>query len=212
MKDHLQNIKNAVIGYRKDEVIWLIRAAIETGLTPAQIIDNALIKAMDHVGKEFSVGKIFLPEMLVSAMTMKAGLEIVKPLLQDSKSISRGKVLLATVKGDLHDIGKSIVAMMLESAGFEVIDLGVDTDVSKIVEKITEAKPDLLGLSALLTTTIPEMANVMKRLTSEGLRDQIKVAVGGAPVTAAFASSIGADGYGVDAAEAVEVARRLMAK
>ena len=212
MKDHLQNIKNAVIGYRKDEVIWLIRAAIETGLTPTQIIDNALIKAMDHVGKEFSVGKIFLPEMLVSAMTMKDGLEIVKPLLQDSKSISRGKVLLATVKGDLHDIGKSIVAMMLESAGFEVIDLGVDTDVSKIVEKITEVKPDILGLSALLTTTIPEMANVMKGLTTEGLRDQIKVAVGGAAVTTAFASKIGADGYGVDATEAVEVARRLIAK
>jgi 5-methyltetrahydrofolate--homocysteine methyltransferase len=173
------NHKNAVIGYRKDEVVWLIREAIETGLTPTQIIDNALIKPMDHVGKEFSVGKIFLPEMLLSAMTMKAGLEIVKPLLEDSTSINRGKVLLATVKGDLHDIGKSIVGMMLESAGFEVIDLGVDTDVSRIVEKIMEAKPDLLGLSGLLTTTIPEMANVMKRLTTEGLRDQIKVAVGG---------------------------------
>jgi methylmalonyl-CoA mutase cobalamin-binding domain/chain len=145
--------------------------------------------------------------MLVSAVTMKKWLDIIKPLLKEDEEQTRGKVVLCTVKGDLHDIGKNLVAMMLEGAGLEVIDLGVDVTVEKVIDKVNDIQPQVLGLSALLTTTMPEMENVIRLLHDRGIREEVKVMIGGAPVDADFAERIGADAYGEDAAEAVTIAR-----
>jgi corrinoid protein of di/trimethylamine methyltransferase len=209
MADHLNTIKDAVIGGKHGEIKALVQQALDAGTDPATLINDALIAAMDVVGKDFGEGKIFVPEMLVSAMTMKSGLEVVKPRLAAGESQSRGTVIMATVKGDLHDIGKNLVSMMLEGAGFKVLDLGVDLSVEKLVDQVKAVGPDVLGLSALLTTTMPEMQKVIAELKNQGLRDKVKVLVGGAPVDRAFADKIGADGYGSNAAEAVELARRF---
>ena len=163
----------------------------------------------DVIGKQFSDSEIFVPEMLVSALTMKLGLDSVKPLIKGEDNDSKGTIILGTVKGDIHDIGKNIVKMMLEGAGFEVVDLGVDLTVEKLLEQIDTIRPDILGLSALLTTTMPEMKNTIRELQVKGLREKIKIMVGGAPVSNSFADEIGADGYGADAAEAVLLARKL---
>jgi len=209
MSNHLNTIKDAVIGGKHGEIKALVQQALDAGTDPATLINDALIAAMDVVGKDFGEGKIFVPEMLVSAMTMKSGLEVVKPRLAGGESQSRGTVIMATVKGDLHDIGKNLVSMMLEGAGFKVLDLGVDLSVEKLVDQVKSVGPDVLGLSALLTTTMPEMQKVIAELKNQGLRDKVKVLVGGAPVDRAFAEKIGADGYGSNAAEAVELARRF---
>jgi len=209
MSNHLETIKDAVITGKHAEIKGLVQQALDAKVDPATIINDALIAAMDVVGKDFGEGKIFVPEMLVSAMTMKSGLEVVKPLLAGDASQSRGTVVMATVKGDLHDIGKNLVSMMLEGAGFKVLDLGVDLSVEKLIEQVKSVQPNILGLSALLTTTMPEMQKVIAELKSQGLRDKVKVLVGGAPVDRAFADKIGADGYGSNAAEAVELARRF---
>ncbi|MDX1709151.1 MAG: cobalamin-dependent protein, partial [Desulfobacterales bacterium] len=156
--------------------------------------------------------EIFVPEMLVSAVAMKKGLDIIKPLLKEDEEKAKGTVILCTVKGDQHDIGKNLVAMMLEGAGLEVIDLGVDVTVEMVVDKVREIQPQVLGLSALLTTTMPEMENVINLLQESGLRDKVKVMIGGAPVDAEFAGKIGADAYGEDAAEAVTLARNFINK
>jgi len=210
MKDTLQRIKDAVITRQRNEIQGLVEAAIDEGVDPKSIIDDGLIAAMDVVGQQFSDSDIFVPEMLVSALTMKLGLEKVKPLLKSEATDPKGMIIMGTVKGDIHDIGKNIVLMMLEGAGFEVVDLGVDLTVEKLVERIEAIEPDLLGLSALLTTSMPEMERVMQELETKGFRDKLKVMVGGAPVSASFAEKIGADGYGADAAEAVKLARRLI--
>jgi corrinoid protein of di/trimethylamine methyltransferase len=209
MTDYLKTIREAVIGGKHGEIKGLVQQALDAGLEPNGIVNDALISAMDVVGKDFGDGKIFVPEMLVSAVTMKAGLEVVKPHLAGGESESRGTVIMATVKGDLHDIGKNLVSMMLEGAGFKVIDLGVDLSVDKLIDQIKALKPDVLGLSALLTTTMPEMQKVVSELKAQGLRDHLKVMVGGAPVDKGFAEKIGADGYGANATEAVELARRF---
>lgn len=210
MADHLAIIKDTIIGGRHREIKDVVQQALDAGLDPNAIINDALIAAMDVVGRDFSAGKIFVPEMLVSAVTMKAGLEVVKTRLTGGQSQSRGTIIMATVKGDLHDIGKNLVAMMLEGAGFKVIDLGVDLGVETLIDQVKEIQPDILGLSALLTATLPEMRKVIGELKTQGLRDKIKVMVGGAPVDHKFAEKIGADGYGADAAEAVELARRFV--
>jgi len=211
MSDTLQQIKNAVITRKRAEIQGLVETAVNEGIDPNTIIDNGLIAAMDVVGQQFSDSEIFVPEMLVSALTMKMGLDVVKPLLLKSGDTrSRGTVMMATVKGDIHDIGKNIVIMMLEGAGFQVVDLGVDLTVEKLMEQIEAVKPDLVGLSALLTTTMPEMRRSIQALQEKGLKGKVKVMVGGAPVSASFAKEIGADGYGADAAEAVGLARRLI--
>ncbi|MGE5842992.1 MAG: corrinoid protein [Deltaproteobacteria bacterium] len=212
MGDHLETIKNAVISGKHAEIKTLVQTAVDAGLEPNTIINEALIPAMDVVGKDFGSGKIFVPEMLVSAVTMKAGVDLLKPLLAGGQSQSRGTVIMATVKGDLHDIGKNLVTMMLEGAGFKVIDLGVDLDADKLLERVKAIQPDILGLSALLTTTMPEIQNVISELKAQGLRDKVKVMVGGAPVDRKFAEKIGADGYGANAAEAVQLARRFTAE
>ena len=210
MSESLQRIKDAVITRQKNEIEGLVKTAIEEGIEPNTIIENGLITAMDVVGKQFADSDIFVPEMLVSALTMKLGLDTVKPLLKGDETKSKGSIIMATVKGDLHDIGKNIVIMMLEGAGFQVKDLGVDLSVEKLMAEIDTVKPDILGLSALLTTTLGEMEGVIKELEAKGLRDKIKVMVGGAPVGKSFAEKIGADGYGADATEAVAQARKLV--
>jgi corrinoid protein of di/trimethylamine methyltransferase len=210
MADHLELIKTAVIGGRHGEIKQAVQQALDAGTDPEAIINDALIAAMDVVGKDFGDGKIFVPEMLVSAVTMKAGLEVVKPLLAGGQTRNRGTVILATVKGDLHDIGKNLVTMMLEGAGFKVMDLGVDLSAEKLIEEVKSIRPDILGMSALLTTTMPEMQKVIAELTAQGLRGKLKVMVGGAPVDRVFAEKIGADGYGANAAEAVALARRFV--
>ncbi|MCL5123537.1 MAG: corrinoid protein [Deltaproteobacteria bacterium] len=211
MSDIVNRIKNAVIERRRDQIQELVSEAIADKVDLEKVINDGLIAAMDVVGSRFGTGEIFVPEMLVSALTMKLGLAIVKPrLIAERGNISRGTIVMGTVKGDLHDIGKNIVIMMLEGAGFDVVDLGVDLPVETILAEIEKIAPKILGLSALLTTTMPELRNVIDALESRGLRRKVKVMVGGAPVDARFAKMIGADGYGKDAAQAVELARSLV--
>jgi corrinoid protein of di/trimethylamine methyltransferase len=213
MEEQLGRIRTAVEQRNKDDILPAVQAALDAGIEPKTVINQGLIAAMDVVGAQFGEGEIFVPEMLVSAMLMKQGLEKVKPLIagDDEDDDSLGLVLMGTVKGDLHDIGKNIVVMMLEGAGFRVVDLGVDLAVEQVADKVSEMKPKILGLSALLTTTMPEMKKVIEELTERGLRDQLKIIVGGAPVDEAFADKIGADGYGKDAAEAVSLAKKMAA-
>jgi len=210
MSEHIELIKQAVVAGKHKEIEVLVQKAIDDNVELSMIINKALIGAMDIVGKKFAANEIFVPEMLVSAMTMKKGLSIIKSLLTDIPSETKGTILIGTVKGDLHDIGKNLVIMMLEGAGFNVIDLGVNMNVEKVIEKVAELKPDILGLSALLTTTMPEMQKVIKVLEDAGLRNKVKVMVGGAPVDSKFSEKIGADGYGKDAGDAVQLAKRLL--
>jgi 5-methyltetrahydrofolate--homocysteine methyltransferase len=210
MADHLITIKEAVVAGRHKEIKDLVKKAFDGGIAPDKIINEALIPAMDVVGREFAQGNVFVPEMLVSAVTMKNGLDMVKPLLTADQSQSRGTIIMTTVKGDLHDIGKNLVTMMLEGAGFKVVDLGVDLSVENLIEQVKAIKPQILGLSALLTTTMPEMKRVIEELEAQGIRKSLKVMVGGAPLDNAFARKIGADGYGANAAEAVQLARRFV--
>jgi len=212
MEKLLEDIKNTVIAGKHLEIETLVKNAVQQKMDLNDLINNAFIAAMDVVGERFSKSEIFVPEMLVSAVTMKKGLHIVKPLLKKAEQKARGRVILCTVKGDLHDIGKNLVAMMLEGAGFEVIDLGVDATVEKVVDKVAEISPQILGLSALLTTTMPEMQNVIKVLQTRGMREKVKVIVGGAPVDAEFAEKIEADAYGKDAADAVNIVRSFTGK
>jgi 5-methyltetrahydrofolate--homocysteine methyltransferase len=207
MEKLLEEIKHTVIAGRHLEIEALVETAIKRQADLDDLINNALIAAMDVVGDRFTKSEIFVPEMLVAAVTMKKGLDMIKPLLQKGQKQSKGKVILCTVRGDLHDIGKNLVGMMLEGAGFEVIDLGVDVTVENVIDKVAEIQPQVLGLSALLTTTMPEMENVITVLRTRGLREKVKVIIGGAPVDADFAKTIGADAYGKDAAEAVTLAR-----
>ena len=212
MDKWFEEIKNTVIAAKHKEIEALMEKAIQHKVNPDDLINNALIAAMDVVGDRFAKSEIFVPEMLVAAITMKKGLDIIKPLLKDQEEQSKGKVVLCTVKGDLHDIGKNLVGMMLEGAGLEVIDLGVDVTVENVVDKVTEIQPQVLGLSALLTTTMPEMENVINVLQARGMRGAVKVMVGGAPLRAEFAQKIGADAFGKDAAEAVNLARSFIEK
>ena len=212
MEKLLEEIKEKVIAGKHKEIEALVQKAIQEKADLDDLINRALIAAMDVVGDRFAKNEIFVPEMLVSAVTMKKGLDIIKPLLKQDEEQTRGKVVLCTVKGDQHDIGKNLVAMMLEGAGLEVFDLGVDVTVEEVIDKINEIQPQVLGLSALLTTTMPEMENVINLLRDRGIREKVKVMIGGAPVDTDFAKRIGADAYGEDAAEAVTIARSFINK
>jgi len=212
MEKLFEEIKNIVIAGKHKEIEALVQKAIQDKANLDDLINRALIAAMDVVGDRFAKSEIFVPEMLVAAMTMKKGLDIIKPLLKDQETHSKGRVVVCTVQGDLHDIGKNLVGMMLEGAGFEVIDMGVDVTVENVVDKVSEIQPQILGLSALLTTTMPEMENVIKFLQTRGMRGVVKVMVGGAPLSAEFAQKIGADAFGKDAAEAVNIARSFIDK
>ena len=184
--------------------------AIDAGGFIQAIIDEGLIAAMDEVGDNFSKGTIFVPQMLRSAKTMQECMKLLEPLLKEGDTSSKGKVIIGTVKGDLHDIGKNLVSMMMEGAGFTVTDLGVDVSPEKFVQKAQEVEPDIVAISALLSTTMPSMPQTIEALQKAGIRDKVKVIIGGAPVTAKYAQEIKADSYGADAGSAVTEAKRLM--
>lgn len=209
----LANIKEAVIKGKSKEIGALVQTALDEGADPQDIINNYLIDAMKEVGARFEAKKIFVPEMMIAARTMQTGLAVIEPLIEGDKlQLEKlGTVVVGTVFGDLHDIGKNLVRMMLEGGGFEAIDLGVDVSPSAFVDAVREHEPDLVGISALLTTTMAQMKVTIEALEEAGLRDSIKIMVGGAPVTADFAEQIGADAYAPDAASAVDVARELQA-
>jgi len=205
----VKDIAEAVLAFNEPGVVDLVKAEIaaETGID--EILNTGLIGAMDIVGKKFSDGELFVPEMLMAAQAMKAGLEVLKPHLSGEAAVSRGTVVIGTVKGDLHDIGKNLVAMMMEGAGFDVVDLGVDIDAEKFVKAATEHNAGVVALSALLTTTMPVMQATILAIKEAGIA--AKTIIGGAPVTEAYADQIGADGYSEDAPGAVELARKLFA-
>ena len=207
---YLDQIKDAIINGKYKEIESMVTSAIKDSVDLKQLIDNGMIAAMDIVGEKFASSEIFVPEMLVSAVTMQKGLDLIKPLLKGEETEPRGTIVMCTVKGDIHDIGKNLVNMMLEGAGFKIIDLGVDLSVDQLIERVTEIQPDILGLSALLTTSMPQMKKVIEALDDQGLRKTINVMVGGAPVDKKFADAINADGYGADAAEAVKLARTFV--
>jgi len=210
MHELLKTVHDDVINGDRTAVESGVRAAMEAGQPVASILNDALIAAMKEVGERFERQDFYVPEMLVAARAMQAGLTILKPHLAQAGVPAAGKVVLGTVRGDLHDIGKSLVGMMLEGAGFEVIDLGTDVGPEKFGEAVRTHKPQLVGLSALLTTTMQNMKSTLEALEDLGVRNQVKVMVGGAPVTDVFAKEIGADGYAPDASRAVTLARSLL--
>jgi 5-methyltetrahydrofolate--homocysteine methyltransferase len=187
-----------------------VQVAVDEGYTSIDILKIALIPAMGEVGRLFEAGEYFIPEMLIAARAMKAGLEIIKPMLVESGEESLGRVAIGTVKGDMHDIGKNLVAMMLEGAGFEIIDMGTDVSPDKIIKTIKVYQPKIIGLSALLTTTMPQMKAIIDALQLAGVRGQVRVIIGGAPVTEEYARQIGADGFAADASQAVNLAKSLL--
>lgn len=205
----VQDIFNAVVEFDEDKVIELVNQEIKAGTPVEEILNNGLIAPMDEVGRQFSLGDLFVPEMLMAAKSMQGGLEILKPLLAAADAKGRGTVLIGTVKGDLHDIGKNLVAMMVEGGGFTVIDLGVDVDADTFLKKVEEHNANAIALSALLTTTMPAMATITKTIKEK--HGNVRVIIGGAPVTQGFADEIGAHGYAEDAPGAVELLRRLVA-
>jgi 5-methyltetrahydrofolate--homocysteine methyltransferase len=206
----IQSMQESVINGQKAEVESLVHKALEAKLPPEEILNSGLIAAMKEVGARFEAGDFYVPEMLIAARAMQAGLAILKPYLLEGGIQSSGKVVIGTVKGDLHDIGKNLVSMMLEGAGFEVVDLGTDATPEKFVNAIKASNAGLVGMSALLTTTMSNMKSIIAALKEAGVRDQVKVMIGGAPVTEAFAKEIDADGYAPDASRAVTLAKNLL--
>jgi len=203
-------IKETVLEGKVAQIADLVQGALDEGISPQEIIDEGLIAGMDEVGVRFKNDEMFIPEVLVSAKTMHTGMEVLRPMLESTGVRSAGKVVLGTVKGDLHDIGKNLVGMMFQGAGFEVVDLGVDQSAENFVAAVQKEGGQVVAMSALLTTTMTGMAGVIEALKKALLRDQVKVMVGGAPVSQEFAESIGADGYAPDAATAVEKLKELL--
>ncbi len=203
-------IQQAIVKGKLEECVEQTNLALADGLTAQQIINDYMIKGMEEIGDAFQQGKAFVPNLLMAARAMKGALDILKPLLKGEDTESVGVVLIGTVKGDLHDIGKNLVASMLEGCGFDVINLGVDVSAEKFVAAVKEHGANIICMSALLTTTMTYMKEVIEALVADGLRDQVKVMVGGAPISDDFAKSIGADGYSSNANAAVAVARDLM--
>jgi len=205
----LEELSQALINGNAPKTKELTQKAIDDGAPPAQVLNEGLIVGMNEVGRRFKNNEFYVPEVLIAARAMHAAMSVLKPLLAEGDIQPAGKVLIGTVKGDLHDIGKNLVAMMLEGAGFEVIDMGVDVSPEKFLNAVKERKPDLIALSALLTTTMPSMKTTIAALKEAGVRDQVKVMIGGAPLTQRYSDEIGADGYSPDAASAVDLARSL---
>jgi 5-methyltetrahydrofolate--homocysteine methyltransferase len=208
--DLLQELSQALINGNAPKTKELTQKAVADGVAPDKILNEGLIVGMNEVGRRFKNNEFYVPEVLIAARAMHAAMDVVKPLLADSDVKPAGKVAIGTVKGDLHDIGKNLVAMMLEGAGFEVIDMGVDASPEKFLATVKDKQPNLIGLSALLTTTMPSMKATIEALKEGGVRGQVKVMIGGAPVTQRYADEIGADGYAPDAASAVDIARKLL--
>ncbi len=210
MSQTLEQITTGVIEGNIQGIRQLIQKALEEGLKAEEILQNGLIVGMNEVGKRFKVAQMFIPEVLRAAKTMHAGQELLHPRVTDARAVRVGTIVIGTVQGDMHDIGKNLVGMMCEGAGFEVIDLGFDLPPEKFTEAVKVHQPDIVGMSALLTTTMRSMGHTLKAITEAGLRDKVKVMVGGVPVDAEFAARIGADGYGHNAVVGAELARKLV--
>jgi 5-methyltetrahydrofolate--homocysteine methyltransferase len=210
MEQYLEQISQAVLKGDQNTTIEFVQAAVDAQVDAKTIMQKGLIPAMSDVGRLYEGGEYFVPEMLISARAMRAGLGIIKPLLVGSDLKPAGTVAVGTVKGDLHDIGKNLVGMMLEGAGFAIHDLGTDVSPEKFIDAITTNEVDLIGLSALLTTTMPMMETTINAITRAGLRNQVKIIIGGAPITQAYADKIGADGFAPDASQAVKLAVNLV--
>lgn len=207
----LEDIQNCVLDGELDEIKDLVQKAVDEGIDPAAIINDGLIGGMNIVAPLFKSGEMFVPEVMESADTMNEGMQVVKPLITDADMPTKGRVIIGTVNGDLHDIGKNLVVLMMESRGYTVIDMGVDVKEEQFVEAIKEHKPDIVGMSSLLTTTMMKIDDTIKMINESGLRDQVKIIIGGAPISQEFADDIGADGYSEDASTAVELCDRMMA-
>jgi len=207
----IDRIKDDLYDGLADPVVSGVKELLRRGLTPYEVLTQALVSGMDVVGVDFRDGILFVPEVLMAAKSMKAGMELLRPLLAETGAPQVGTLVIGTVKGDIHDIGKNLVAMMMEGAGFKVVNLGINNDAAKFLAAVREHRPQIVGMSALLTTTMPYMGVVIKALQEAGLRDDLIVLVGGAPLNAAFAEEIEADAYCRDAAVAVETAKKLMA-
>jgi 5-methyltetrahydrofolate--homocysteine methyltransferase len=205
-----QAIYDHIIDGKLDLIEADVLDALDAGIPPEAILNEGMVTAMDEVGALFEAGEYFVPEMLIAAHTMQTGLAILKPLLIEGGVEPSGSIVIGTVQGDLHDIGKNLVAMMLEGGGFEVFDLGTDVSPDAFLEAIREHSPNLVGLSALLTTTMQKMRETISVIEEAGFRDRVKIMVGGAPVTEAFAKDIGAEGYAPDASKAVSLAKDLV--
>jgi len=210
MSEVLGKIATSLYNGDAPAVAGLVQQALDQGVAPADVLSGGLIAGMDQVGRDFKAGDLFVPEVLIAARAMHAGMGVLRPLLAESDVRSAGKYVIGTVQGDLHDIGKNLVKMMIEGAGFETIDLGTDVKPAGFVAAVREHRPQVLGMSALLTTTMPGMQATIEALEEAGLRDTVRIMVGGAPVTQAFAEKIGADAYAPDAASAVDKARELV--
>ncbi len=210
MTEEYQEISEALIAGDIENVKALTRKALDADSAPGQILRKGLLPGMDVVGQRFKVGDMFIPEVLKSAKCMHGAMDLLRPLLTQSDQDGAGKVVIGTVQGDLHDIGKNLVRMMLEGSGFKVVDLGIDVKPEAFIEAVKEHQPDIMGMSALLTTTMPKMEETIKAIEEAGLRSQVKIMAGGAPVTQKFIDEIGADSYGPNAAVVVEEAKRLM--
>lgn len=206
----LGKIAENLIAGKIDEVSKQVQEAVDGGADAQETVEKGLLAGMDVVGQRFKSGEMFIPEVLRSAKAMHAGMEILRPLLADSDAKGAGTLVLGTVEGDLHDIGKNLVGMMFEGAGFKVVNLGIDLKPQVFVDAVKEHDPDLVGMSALLTTTMPKMGETINALKEAGLRDNVKILVGGAPVTAEFAEEIGADAYAANAASSVDKAKAVL--
>jgi 5-methyltetrahydrofolate--homocysteine methyltransferase len=206
----LEAIYQAVLEGDMDEAPVQVKAALEAGVPAGDILHKGCIAAMGEVGRLFEEGEMFVPEMLIAARAMQASMGVLKPHLAEGEIVSAGKVVIGTVAGDLHDIGKNLVGMMMEGAGFEIVDLGTDVASQAFVDAVREHEPDVVGMSALLTTTMPAMKATIEALTEAGLRDRVKVLIGGAPITQTFADQIGADGFAPDASSATRKAKALL--
>ena len=207
---NLNDISEALQGRKANKVSELVKQFLNENIAPKKILEEGLIHGMSIIGKKFKKNEIYVPEVLIAARAMHAGMDVLKPKLIESGVKNIGKVVMGTVKGDLHDIGKNLVEMMLEGAGFEVIDLGTDISTDKFVEAVKEHKPNIIGMSALLTTTMVNIPEVIKALEAASLRDKVKIMVGGAPITQNYADQIGADGYSPDASSAVDKAKTFL--
>jgi 5-methyltetrahydrofolate--homocysteine methyltransferase len=211
MEPVIKEIFDSILEGSQKVTVVKVQQALDAGINPGVILNDGMVAAMAEVGRLFEEGEYFVPEMLIAARAMQNGLAVLKPFLASANVKSQGKVVAGTVKGDLHDIGKNLVCMMLEGAAFEIVDLGSDVTPEKFVEAVRSTGADVICMSALLTTTMPNMKTTIEALKTAGLRDRVKVMVGGAPLTDQYAREIGADGYAADASRAVALAKSLMA-
>ncbi|OQX85615.1 methyltransferase [candidate division KSB1 bacterium 4484_87] len=208
--EKLQQLAESVINGKAPDAERLTQELLDEGLTPSEVLNQGLIIGMDEVGRRFRNNEFYVPEVLIAARAMKSGMKILRPLLAETGVKPMARIAIGTVKGDLHDIGKNLVGMMLEGAGFEVVDLGVDVSSDKFIQAVKENNAEAIGMSALLTTTMVNMDSTMKEIEKQGIRNQVKVIIGGAPVTQNYADEIGADGYASDAASAVALLKEVL--